>query len=213
MLNLQGEFVSGERRGRWLAMRYGSGGIVEARNRAVARFLEGDDEWLLWIDTDMGFEAADVKLLLDTADKDDRPVVGGLCFANHEVRPDGFGGFATFPIPTVYRWARQPDGSTGFVSWHEYPRDEVYRCEGTGSAFILIHRSVFERMENHRGNWYGLVAGQDGAAISEDLSFCLRCAEHDIPIHVHTGVKTTHLKPVWLSETHFDLHVGATERG
>jgi hypothetical protein len=29
--------------------------------------------------------------------------------------------------------------------------------------------------------------------------------ELDIPLHVHTGVKTTHLKPIWLGESHFEM--------
>ena len=51
-LGAEGRFV----RGGWLAMSYSTGGIVEARNAAVKKFLdERESEWLLWLDTDMGF--------------------------------------------------------------------------------------------------------------------------------------------------------------
>jgi hypothetical protein len=36
--------------------------------------------------------------------------------------------------------------------------------------------------------------------ISEDLSFCVRANALSIPIHVHTGIPTTHAKRLWLSE-------------
>ncbi|WP_344248301.1 hypothetical protein, partial [Actinocorallia libanotica] len=39
----------------FLAMRYGSGGLVAARNKAVDAFLASEAEWLMWVDTDMGF--------------------------------------------------------------------------------------------------------------------------------------------------------------
>src|SRR5437763_859484 len=42
-------------RGGWLGMRCGAGSLPEARNKVVGAFLESDAEWLLWIDTDMGF--------------------------------------------------------------------------------------------------------------------------------------------------------------
>src|SRR5262249_61075496 len=35
---------------------------------------------------------------------------------------------------------------------------------------------------------------------SEDLSMCLRAGALNIPIHVHTGVQTTHQKTLWLAE-------------
>lgn len=214
MLNLQGEFIGGDRRGRWLALRYGSEGIVGARNQAVQDFLAGDDEWLFWVDTDMGFTVEDFDKVMAAADADERPVVGGLCFANREVAVDGRGGWSTFPIPTIYVWAKQPDGASGFVSWHEYPKDDVTRCDATGSAFIVIHRSVLERIQAKSGdNWYQLMANPnpDKRPFSEDMSFCIRCAEHDIPIHVHTGARTTHHKPIWLSELHFDMHKAMAE--
>jgi hypothetical protein len=39
-----------------------------------------------------------------------------------------------------------------------------------------------------------------GQVLSEDLSLCLRAGALDIPVHVHTGVKTTHQKTLWLAE-------------
>lgn len=201
MLGLQANLLQSGRPGRLLALRYGSGGIVDARNRAVEQFLASDEEWLFWVDTDMGFTADALEQLFAHADAAERPVVGGLCFSNRETGPDGYGGFTTFPIPTIYRWARTPNGDTGFVSWHEYPHDQLIRCDATGSAFLLIHRSVFERIG---GNWYTQASNPEGGVFGEDISFCVRLAANEIPLHIDTAVKTTHHKPTWLSEAHFD---------
>jgi len=191
--------------GGYLAVRYGSGGLVAARNKAVATFLDSTAEWLMWVDTDMGFAPDAVDQLVAAADPAERPIVGGLCFAQSELLPDGMGGYVTRPTPTLYQWAENATGCSGFTPWLDYPREQLVRVAATGSAMILIHRSVLEALRDEVGpTWYSRLPSQDGQLLSEDLPFCARAGAAGIPIHVHTGVKTTHLKPVWLSETHHD---------
>lgn len=208
-MQLQAYLLHKGRAGRYLAMRYGSGGIVEARNKVAQHFLAGTEEWLFWVDTDMGFTADSVDRLLESADPTDRPVVGGLCFANKEVEADGMSGFQTFPTPTIYRWGQNPDGRTGFYTVFDYERDSLVDCVGTGSAFLLIHRSVLQAVfEKHGPHWYTPIPNPDtGGWFSEDLSFCIRLVEVDARLVIDTSVKTTHHKPVWISETHLDMHL------
>ncbi|HEX6969999.1 MAG TPA: glycosyltransferase [Micromonosporaceae bacterium] len=194
--------------GGWMAMRYGTDGLPGARNKAVAEFLDAKSaDWLLWTDTDMGFGPNAVHRLLEVADPVERPIVGALCFSQREHAPDGLGGFFTTPAPTIYDWVTRDNGEPGFLGRATYPVNTVVRCAGTGSAFILIHRSVFERIEADQGPvWYDRVfVQQDGRkrALGEDLSFCLRAGALDIPIHVHTGVRTSHLKQHWVAEADF----------
>jgi len=189
-------------RGGLIPMRHGSDGLVEARNRVIQEFL-GDDraDWLFWVDTDMAFEPDTVDRLFQAADPIERPMVGALCFSQREVETDGIGGWRTLATPTVFYWAHDGDQQGFAVRW-DYPSNTVVRCGGTGAACVLIHRSVFERVADKYGPiWYDRVPNTTtGQLVGEDLSFCLRVGALDIPIHVHTGVRTTHLKPVWLSE-------------
>jgi hypothetical protein len=67
----------------------------------------------------------------------------------------------------------------------------------------LIHRSVFEKLGPNP--YEPLRNPTTGELIGEDLSFCARAAQLDIPIHVHTGVPTSHLKPVWMGEAQFAM--------
>jgi hypothetical protein len=191
-------------RGGWLAIRYGTDGLVAARNEAAARFLADDRaDWLFWIDADMGFAPDTVDRLLDAADADDRPVVGALCFAQREMESDGMGGYRTVPGPTIYDWTAGEHGQ-GFMMRAEYPPDTVLRCQATGSACILIHRSVLQAVGDKFGTWYDRVPNPSkGNLFGEDLSFCMRAGSLELPIHVHTGVKTTHLKPIWLAEADY----------
>jgi GT2 family glycosyltransferase len=188
-------------RGGWIGVRYGTGGIVEARNTVVRRFLEHDrSDWLFWIDTDMGFGRDTVDRLMSCADPVSAPIVGALCFANRETHSDGMGGFRTKAVPTVYYWGKNGEQS-GFQAVAEYPNDELLRCDATGSACVLIHRSAFEAIG---ANWYNPVSNPDsGLMMGEDLSFCVRAGAAHAPVHVHTGVRTTHLKRVWLQHEDF----------
>ncbi len=189
-------------RGGYVAMRCGTDGLVEARNKAVRLFLkEGLADWLFWIDTDMGFAADTVDRLLAAADPVERPVVGGLAFTQKEEEPDGMGGWRCRAAPTVFDWTVLDDGQMGFSVRWKYPPGQLVRVAGTGAACVLVHRSVFERIEAEYGTWYDRVPNTTTKqVVSEDLSLCLRAGALNIPVHVHTGVKTSHQKTLWLAE-------------
>lgn len=196
--------------GGFIDIRCGTNGLVDARNEVVEQFLkERKAEWLWWVDTDMGFAPDTVDRLLEAADPVERPIVGGLCFASIETTVDGMGGWSTKFTPTIFDWAQ--DGEQwGFAVRWDYAANTLVRCHGTGSACLLIHRSVFERMaaawvqDPKFGAPYDRrVNPTTGQLIAEDLSFCVRANALEIPIHVHTGVPTTHAKPMWLGEQQY----------
>lgn len=200
-------------RGGYVAMRCGTGELVEARNKIVQEFLEQRSaDWLWIVDTDMGFAPDTVDRLLAVADPVERPIVGALCFSQRESAPDGMGGWRTMATPTVFDWAHDGDKRGFAVRW-DYPKDAVTACDGTGMACVLIHHSVFEAIRDHETPtpagekepagpvWFNRLPNHStGQLIGEDLSFCVRARALTIPIFVHTGVQTTHHKPVWLGQ-------------
>lgn len=196
----------GDGRGGYHGMRYGTGGLIEARNQAVYDFLNDfrDADWLFWLDTDMGFPPETLELLIAAADPADRPIVGALCFSMQEIESDGMGGRRTQPTPVIYDWITVDEQSGYAVRW-DYPRDTVTQVHATGSACIVIHRSVLERIQEKFGpTWYNRLPNPStGQLFSEDLSFCVRAGALDIPVFVDTRVKTTHLKNVWVSEDQY----------
>ena len=102
---------------------------------------------------------------------------------------------------TIFDWV-QSGGHGTFYGRTRYPVNSVVQCAGTGSACILIHRSVLQRIADEFGPvWYDRVPNKVvGGLLGEDLSFCVRVQALGVPIFVHTGVKTTHLKHLWLAE-------------
>jgi hypothetical protein len=189
-------------RGGFVSIHCGTDGLVDARNKAVATFLaERQAEWLWWLDTDMGFPPDALDRLLAVADPDARPIVGALAFSQRQFEVDEMGGWRCRATPTIFDW-EMVDDKQGFSVRCEYPDNMAVRAAGTGSACILIHRSVFERIAAEHGPvWYNRIPNPSmGQLTSEDLSFCMRVGALNIPLHIHTGVKTSHHKPVWLAE-------------
>lgn len=205
-------------RGGFVAQRGSTGDLGQSRNDAVKSFLADDKaEWLMWIDTDMGFDPDAVDRLVAAADPTERPIMGGLCFAQRESEPDGVGGWRPVAWPVLMDWDVH-EGRGGWAVRWDYPRNAVTMCHGIGSAFVLIHRTVFERVRDvyedlqresgvrkdgdpRWAGWYTRVTNPTtNELVGEDLSFCARLMQVEIPVHVDTSVQTTHRKDIWLQE-------------
>ncbi len=162
--------------------------VSKARNDLVARFLQTDGEWALFLDSDM-VPPADVMLrLLAAAHHVDTKVVGGLCVTID----DG-------PIPTIYQ--HDPDGVT--VVRLDYPDDTLLQVAATGAACLLVHRKVLEAVaEAHPDEafpWFKETEPLKGYWVSEDLEFCLRAGRAGYSIYVDTTTPIGHVKAgrVW----------------
>lgn len=186
--------------------------IAEIRHQMVEKYLYTEEyaqsEWLLMLDADMTFAPDLVEQLLAYADPVEVPILGGLCFAGgHE------GGRA---YPTIYEEYIDEDGAVGVQPVDDYPPDRLVKCGATGGACLLVHRSVYMKMQrpypdgyatwkDGRTNpypWFseGNTDGK-GRPLGEDTTFCRKARGMGIPTHVHTGIKLGHVKTYILDET------------
>ncbi len=200
--------------GRELRAVTGSGGIPASRNKVARQFLDTTDgEWLLFIDSDMGFPPDLADRLVASACPEERPIMGALCFAGMRRKPEGenLTHAERFLIqPTVYQWVELED-EQGFRPIVDYPRDSIVEVGATGAAALLIHGTVLERLRARHGNsWFDPITHPTALrggprTFSEDMSFCIRAAAMEIPVHVDTSIKTTHHKGfMYLDEPAFD---------
>lgn len=208
LYDLQGPRQVMNERATYLRKVAGTGGIPDGRNDVVRSFLDRSaGEWLWFIDTDMGFAPDTVERLVAAADRLERPVVGGLCFAQRRTGAGPLHAERFGIIPTLYTWVDldPADSGTaaaesGFMPIADYPRDQVVTVGATGAACLLIHRRILDQMRTKHGDeWFDPITHPTALAgkprtFSEDLSFCVRVAGLDEPIHVDTGVKTCHEK-------------------
>ena len=117
---------------------WSSANVSASRNKLTQKFLDdGRGDWLLWVDSDMQWDAdTAIQTLLAVADPVERPIVGGLCFG---MSTDGL-------YPTIYMGYETEGGQFTTIRVRDYPRDTVVRVAATGAAFLLIHRSALERI-------------------------------------------------------------------
>lgn len=175
------------------------------RNDVVKSFLEGSQDWLFFVDSDMKLEPDTLDRLMEVADSKKRPIVGATC-----VLPTRGGDV----VPLYYM--RKPSSGESRRPIPRYspktqPADKLVRVDATGTGCLLIHRRVFEEMaEAYSSNgvamptpWFDFE-NFDGVAYGEDLTFCHRARALGIPIYVHTGIAVGHVKSMLLT-------VGAAE--
>ena len=176
--------------------------ITRARNSVVTKFLDQtDSEWLWMVDSDMRWQPEALEQLLAVADKDERPFIGGLCFGQKAPAEDP--SLPMAPFPTLFF----VDGEGGtYMSW-EYPEDSLYEVDATGAAFVLVHRTVLEKIRAKYKDQAPFVWFAEelfnGKHFSEDIVFCLRAKSVGVPVFVHTGIKVGHDKPRILDEAEY----------
>lgn len=169
-----------------------SANISAARNGIVKQFLdECDAEWLWMLDTDMTFVDDTLERLLEFADPQRAPIVGGLCFGVD----DGW------LFPTLYDLADVGDGKgLQVVRYHSWPPNAMLQVAATGAACVLIHRGVLEKIRARVGSEFSPVfpwyqeREHGSMPIGEDITFCLRAGMCGFPVHVNTAVHLGHVK-------------------
>lgn len=181
---------------------WSSANISSARNSLTKRFLEESRaDWLLWVDADMAFEHDAIVRLLESADPEKAPIVGGLCF----------GATLGQLFPTIYQMTETEDGRLTALRVKDYPLDSMVGCAATGAAFLLIHRRVVEAIAAKKFNeafpffQEMEVAGQPAG---EDLVFCFRAGNCGFPIYVNTAVKVGHHKSILYTHEMFQAQKG-----
>ena len=186
--------------GQYLRVVAGTGGVAGARNQIVANFLalEHKPEWLFMVDTDMGFTKDTVDRLIDSAVVNKALVVGALCFAQKSAqRPETELHARRLKIvPTLYHYL-DLGTEKGFLPIENYEPDSFQWVDGTGAACLLMHRDALAKLPVDPFRPILVPNALPGGAhreFSEDLSFCARLANAEVPIGVDTSIKTTHAK-------------------
>lgn len=169
------------------------------RNGLVKQFLAyGQADWLWMIDSDMTFAADTLERLLEHADPDKAPIVGGLCFGFDE---DGQ------VQPTLYGLDGDENDPEhmAVIRYHEWPPETMWHVAATGAACLLMHRTALERIrdaqlpnQSRRGfneafPWFQETE-HGGTPVGEDITFCWRAGLLGIPVYVNTGVQCGHIK-------------------
>jgi len=157
-------------------------------------------DWLLWVDSDIVLNLDAMKLLWQTADKINRPVVSGVYFISKENE-----GTLMRPFPVLF------DNVSEFeIKYHHpLPENQVIKVDCAGFGFVLMHKSIVPKMREAnpgKGMFMETGDGVDDHFIGEDIIFFRRMAKAGVPLHAHTGAIVKHMKRFSLDYDYYALY-------
>lgn len=163
--------------------------IFTQREKLAQEALEWGADQVLWIDSDQRFPADTLEILQA------RQVP--ICGVNATTRREPI-------LPTALNLNIEREMLNGKPGepkqvWHKVEsrgKKGVEQVTAVGFAVTLVNREVFEKIPRP---WFDVIWTDHGNVIGEDVTFCVRCMENDIPVFVdhelsmhigHIGVKT-----------------------
>lgn len=172
--------------------------LAAGRNAVVRQFLEHGKSWLFMVDSDHRFEPADVERLIDAADPNTRPLVCGLAY--------GWESEKRKATPVMYRLANPRRPEFGFVKIASWPEGAIIDGAVAGSACMLAHRSVFEKVAALGDRVYPWFREDEigGEAVGEDLIFMWRALKAGVKTAVHTGTEFLHHKTLLVGHADYE---------
>ena len=170
------------------AMRIQGNQIGRQRQVAFDFWMDKTDfQWILWVDSDIELTKDALRMVWNSADAKDRPVVSGMYFVSKENEQS-----LMAPYPAIFNWT-DDDHLISYV--HPLPKNSLIKVGSAGFGFLLMHRSVGERMRAKLGSTpFFNETGVGEQFVSEDINFFRRMAQADIPLHAHTGATVRHYK-------------------
>lgn len=151
----------------------------QARNQAAKVCLENNYGYLAFLDADVLLQPDAYMKLMETG----LPLVSALYYQK-------------FPpySPACFGASKTPDGKLKKEPITNWTPGQIIPVTFMASGACLIHRSVFERMQQVLGHprFYSwtLDVGQEG--VSEDYWFSLKALEIGIQPYCHTGIIARH---------------------
>ena len=163
--------------------------ITRARNYLVDEFLRSGFTHLMFIDSDINFEADDIFRLLAWTGEPNKGIVAGIPVARKK-------------------------GKT-YISTLETDEDEnilmnymgLVKAKRVATAFMMIRREVFETLKEKHPEWlyhdekkvgdemiaFFDFALKDGQYIGEDFLFCDRAREEGFEVWIDPTIKLGHM--------------------
>lgn len=164
--------------------------IYDARNSLAKHAVDGDFDRMLWLDSDMEFQPDLMLRLMRDMDENNLDIVGGLYFTRR--KPS---------IPVVYQkvgyYHSDEDDSVSpaALSYYEYPKDQLFPCEGIGFGAVLVKTDLIKKVQEKYGLPFSPILG-----FGEDLSFCMRARDVGSEIWCDSRIKVGHIGQYTFSE-------------
>jgi hypothetical protein len=159
--------------------------IFTQREKLADEAMEWGADAVLWIDSDMRFPANTVEILLAR----DVPLIGVNATTRRE---------PIMPTAMNLKIDKSDPGAVKQV-WTKIEsrgKSGIEQVTAVGFGVTLVRSEVFKKIPKP---WHDIIWTDHGNVIGEDVTFCVRCLENDVPVFVdhdlsmhigHIGVKT-----------------------
>lgn len=158
--------------------------IFTQREKLVDEALEWGADYVLWVDSDMRFPANTIEIMLAR----NVPILGVNATTRRE------------PVmPTAMNLKLDRSDNEVKQVWTKIEsrgKQGIEQVTAVGFGVTLIKTDVFKKVPKP---WHDVIWTDHGNVIGEDVSFCVKCLEQDIPVFVdhelsmhigHIGTKT-----------------------
>jgi len=171
------------------AMRVQGNQIGRQRQDGFDYWLDKTDyEWILWVDSDIVINADVLQTLWASVDAKDRPVVSGTYFISKENERS-----LMTPFPALFNFVDDKPNLLAYL--HPLPANALVKVDCAGFGFLLMHRSVGERMRVKHGKIpFFNETGVGDSFASEDINFFRLMHSAGVPLYAHTGAVVQHMK-------------------
>lgn len=154
--------------------------VYDARNQLAIKAIDEDYDRVLWLDSDMRFDADLLTRL--SADMDAGiDFVCGIFFKR-----------ATPLHPCIYKaiYVTKEDGKSvpHADEYEDYPRDSLFHIAGSGFAATMTSVDLLRRVREKYGLPFSPRIG-----FGEDFSFCMRAAELGVQMYCDSSIKVGHI--------------------
>ena len=184
------------------AMRVQGNQIGRQRQQAFDTWIDRTEfEWSLWVDSDIALTQEALAMVWNCSDALERPAVSGTYFVTKDNQKS-----LPKPFPALFHFT---DSKYQIRHVHPLPTDKIMQVDAAGFGFLLLHRSVGERMRAALGNIpFFNETGMGGMFISEDINFFYNMKEANVPLFAHTGATVAHIKRFALDAAYYGVYWG-----
>ena len=178
--------------------------IARQRDKVINYWYDNNkSDWLFWVDSDVVVSPDTFNILWDSKDVKERPIVSGVYFTTDQPEEP-----LMTPLPTLFNFVNT-DEAVGVARIHPMPKNQLIQIGAAGMGFVLMHRSVVERIREviPEAPLFSDI-GHGKNFLGEDIYFFALCDKADIPVWAHTGATAPHMKRFSFDEHYYNAFMG-----
>ena len=165
--------------------------IYTSRNNLATMAVQGEVDYVLWLDSDMVFPPDVLIKLLEDRDKGD--IITGIY--HRRVQPFK---------PVLYSKLEINESGCDWLGYDDYPTDDVFEVQGCGFGCVLTPVQVLFDVLAKFGDMFGPLNG-----VGEDLSFCWRAKQCGFKIVADPRLQLGHVGHYIVDNKFFETYKNA----